>query len=157
MRGWRENVPFKYTGKTVQVDLRSGVDLPDGRRVEFEYDVWARRVARRVTRPAPTGDDILSTTHYVWDEGMLVHEVDVDGGVAPLRSVAVSKGSAGKRGKSTDRPLYEFRDACSQAGTTLRSGDYIESFYNVERLHSFLGYVSPIEFELRAHVTKIAA
>ena len=36
-------------------------------------------------------------------------------------------------------------------------GEYIERFYNVERLHSHLGYVSPIEFELKAHVTTIAA
>lgn len=36
-------------------------------------------------------------------------------------------------------------------------GDYIERFYNVERLHSHLDYVSPIEFELKARVTEIAA
>ena len=28
-------------------------------------------------------------------------------------------------------------------------GDYIDNFYNVERRHSYLGYVNPIEFELR--------
>ena len=36
-------------------------------------------------------------------------------------------------------------------------GEYIEDFYNVERLHSHLDYVSPIEFELKAHVATIAA
>jgi transposase InsO family protein len=36
-------------------------------------------------------------------------------------------------------------------------GDYIENFYNVERLHSTLDYVSPIEFELKAQVEMIAA
>jgi putative transposase len=36
-------------------------------------------------------------------------------------------------------------------------GDYIESFYNVERLHSHLDYVSPIEFELKDRVAAIAA
>jgi len=36
-------------------------------------------------------------------------------------------------------------------------GDYIENFYNVERLHSTLDYVSPIEFELKARVVIIAA
>jgi transposase InsO family protein len=35
--------------------------------------------------------------------------------------------------------------------------DYIEKFYNVERLHSHLDYVSPIEFELKAQVTAVAA
>jgi putative transposase len=36
-------------------------------------------------------------------------------------------------------------------------GHYIESFYNVERLHSHLDYVSPIEFELKTLVAAIAA
>ena len=36
-------------------------------------------------------------------------------------------------------------------------GDYIEKFYNVERLHSHLDYVSPIEFELKSHIAAIAA
>jgi transposase InsO family protein len=35
--------------------------------------------------------------------------------------------------------------------------DYIERFYNVERLHSHLDYVSPIEFELKDQVAAIAA
>lgn len=34
---------------------------------------------------------------------------------------------------------------------------YIEGFYNVERLHSHLDYVSPLEFELKATVAAIAA
>lgn len=36
-------------------------------------------------------------------------------------------------------------------------GEYIERFYNVERLHSHLDYISPVEFELRAQVTAAAA
>lgn len=36
-------------------------------------------------------------------------------------------------------------------------GDYIDRFYNVERLHSHLDYVSPIEFELKEHVSAVAA
>ena len=36
-------------------------------------------------------------------------------------------------------------------------GDYIDNFYNVERRHSHLGYVNPIEFELRAQTLKAAA
>jgi transposase InsO family protein len=36
-------------------------------------------------------------------------------------------------------------------------GEYIDRFYNVERLHSHLDYVSPIEFELKAHVAALAA
>jgi transposase InsO family protein len=36
-------------------------------------------------------------------------------------------------------------------------GLYIESFYNLERLHSTLDYVSPVEFELKAQVAAFAA
>jgi transposase InsO family protein len=36
-------------------------------------------------------------------------------------------------------------------------GSYIEDFYNLQRLHSHLDYVSPIEFELKMHATKKAA
>jgi len=56
------------------------------------------------------------------------------------------------RAELVDDERYRTRGAAEAS-----IGDYIESFYNVERLHSFLDYVSPIEFELRAHVTKIAA
>lgn len=34
-------------------------------------------------------------------------------------------------------------------------GAFIDRFYNVERLHSHLDYVSPLEFELKMHVSRI--
>ena len=44
-------------------------------------------------------------------------------------------------------------ERCSRPGAAEVSiGDYIECFYNSERLHSFLDYVSPIEFELKERV-----
>jgi transposase InsO family protein len=36
-------------------------------------------------------------------------------------------------------------------------GNYLDGFYNTERLHSHLDYVSPIEFELKARVAALAA
>jgi transposase InsO family protein len=36
-------------------------------------------------------------------------------------------------------------------------GGYIDGFYNAERLHSTIGFVSPIEFELRSALLQIAA
>ena len=36
-------------------------------------------------------------------------------------------------------------------------GDYIERFYNIDRMHSYLDYMSPIEFELRNQLNQIAA
>jgi putative transposase len=35
--------------------------------------------------------------------------------------------------------------------------DYLDTFYNPVRRHSFLGYVSPIEFELRRRISEMAA
>jgi transposase InsO family protein len=36
-------------------------------------------------------------------------------------------------------------------GAAIRSiGEYIDNFYNIERRHSFLDYLNPIEFELRS-------
>jgi putative transposase len=36
-------------------------------------------------------------------------------------------------------------------------GEYIEQFYNLQRRHSTLGYLSPVEFELRGQVAAMAA
>jgi putative transposase len=46
--------------------------------------------------------------------------------------------------------------ATRDLGTT-SIGDYIESFYNCARRHSHVGYLSPIEFELRSQTKVIAA
>ncbi len=40
---------------------------------------------------------------------------------------------------------------------TASIGDYIEGFYNCARRHSHVGYVSPIEFELRSQTKAFAA
>jgi putative transposase len=40
---------------------------------------------------------------------------------------------------------------------TASIGDYIEGFYNSARRHSHVGYVSPIEFELRSQTKALAA
>ncbi len=56
------------------------------------------------------------------------------------------------RAELVDDEHYASRDAAEAS-----ISDYIERFYNVERLHSHLDYVSPIEFELRTHVTTVAA
>ena len=45
----------------------------------------------------------------------------------------------------------------SRATAIASISDYIEMFYNLQRRHSFLGYVSPIEFELKARSAALAA
>jgi putative transposase len=56
------------------------------------------------------------------------------------------------RAELVDHETYATREAAERS-----LGDYIESFYNVERLHSFLDYVSPVEFELKARLHASAA
>jgi putative transposase len=45
----------------------------------------------------------------------------------------------------------------SRAAATASIADYIEGFYNPRRRHSHLGFISPIEFELKAHLAAFAA
>ena len=47
------------------------------------------------------------------------------------------------KGEIIDHETFETR-----AEATAAIADYIDNFYNVLRLHSSIGYVSPIEFEL---------
>jgi putative transposase len=52
----------------------------------------------------------------------------------------------------TEHTLYATRDAAIAS-----IANYIERFYNPQRRHSHLGYISPIEFELKAQVAALAA
>ena len=56
------------------------------------------------------------------------------------------------KGELIDHEDYETR-AHAIASIT----DYIEAFYNTRRLHSSIGYVSPIEFELKSRIVELAA
>ena len=51
------------------------------------------------------------------------------------------------RAELVDHERFPTRQAAIDA-----IADYIDNFYNVERRHSHLGYLSPIEFELRSRV-----
>jgi putative transposase len=51
----------------------------------------------------------------------------------------------------------DHEDFASHDAGNASLGDYIENFYNCARRHSHVGYVSPIEFELRSQTQAIAA
>ncbi len=53
----------------------SAVDLPDGRRVEFDYDGFNRRIAKRMLRD----DLVVTSTRWVWDGQRPLHETVMDG------------------------------------------------------------------------------
>ena len=46
--------------------------------------------------------------------------------------------------------LTERVDYATRAQAQRAIGEYIDDFYNVERRHSFNGYVNPVEYELRS-------
>ena len=50
------------------------VALPDGARVEFDYDPFARRLAKRVVREG----EVVERHDYVWDLVSMVHDVKID-------------------------------------------------------------------------------
>jgi len=45
----------------------------------------------------------------------------------------------------------------SHDAATSAIGEYVDEFYNTSRRHSHLGYLSPIEFELRSQIQADAA
>lgn len=49
-----------------------------------------------------------------------------------------------------EKELLAHQSLRSRAETRLIVADFIENYYNLIRLHSYLGYVSPIEFETNA-------
>jgi transposase InsO family protein len=53
--------------------------------------------------------------------------------------------------------LIQFTPYDTRGGATESIGEYIDNFYNPQRRHSYLGYVSPIEFELQDQVAAFAA
>lgn len=56
------------------------------------------------------------------------------------------------RAELVDHEHYATHQAASNS-----IGDYIDNFYNIERRHSFLDYLNPIEFELRSSSIQHAA
>jgi transposase InsO family protein len=51
----------------------------------------------------------------------------------------------------------DHEDFATRAHGTASIGEYIEEFYNCSRRHSHVGYLSPLEFELRSQTNKTAA
>jgi RHS repeat-associated protein len=75
------------------------VERPDGTRVAYEYDAFARRTLKRVTS---AGGAVEREQRFVWDGHAVVHELDRDGAVTtwhwePEGLAPIAKEARGRR------------------------------------------------------------
>lgn len=89
-RGDDPGVRYEWSAR----GLLAAVVLPDGTRVENIYDPYARRVAKRVVSPGGR----VTTTRFVWDRDVLVHEIREP--EAPAGDTAVSYRTYVHRGEA---------------------------------------------------------
>ena len=79
------------------------VERPDGQRVRFGYDPFARRTRKTVVRLNPDGTETLeSETRFVWDGNTVLHELSADAGLTtwywePGTFTPVAKEQGGKQ------------------------------------------------------------
>jgi RHS repeat-associated protein len=70
-RRWR----YRWNG----AGLLSEVQRPDGRKVRFDYDAFARRTRKLLVRTGPDGGEVIeSEIRFVWDGDVVVHELTKD-------------------------------------------------------------------------------
>jgi transposase InsO family protein len=53
--------------------------------------------------------------------------------------------------------MIDHEDFQTRAEATTAIAEFIDGFYNVQRMHSSIGYMSPVEFELRLSASQKAA
>ncbi|WP_437681665.1 RHS repeat-associated core domain-containing protein [Sorangium sp. So ce131] len=66
------SIRYRWNG----LGLLAAVEKPDGTLVELSYDPFARRIGKRTIERAPDGQQReVSSVRFVWDGGVLVHEI----------------------------------------------------------------------------------
>ena len=130
-------------------------------------DLWSRRIVGWALRPTLEADLVcaalaIAVTRRAWRRGLL-HHSDRGAQYTSDRYQALLRGygfrcSMSRPGNCYDNAPVEsfFRTLKTELGATVHRsrpaatatiGDYIERFYNRERLHSTLNYQSPAAFE----------
>jgi RHS repeat-associated protein len=61
--------------------LLSEIQLPDGKRVRFEYDAFARRTRKLTVRVENERETIENEVRYAWDRNVVVHELSSEQGM----------------------------------------------------------------------------
>jgi RHS repeat-associated protein len=91
--------------------MLSEVTKPDGERVRFEYDAFARRTAKRVVQVAADGTETVHAEHrFVWDGHTVLHELDSERGLTtwywePQTFTPVAKEQGGRKWSVTSDHL----------------------------------------------------
>jgi putative transposase len=164
-RAWVGDVTFIQTGEgwlylAVLLDLfsRRVVGWAASATNDRELALAALAVAVRARRPLP------GLLHHT-DRGSPYASHDYRDALEPQGVVA----SMSRTGDCYDNAvaesffatlkgeLVDHEQYATRRSAVLSIGDYIEHFYNTARRHSHLGYLSPIEFELRSQIQKNAA
>lgn len=94
------------------------VTRPDGARVEFEYDLFARRMAKRVL--AEDGKTVRSQIRYRWDGNQLLHELADSG---PARTWCWAPGSLNLVGVDVGGEHYFLAEDPSGTYRTVHQAD----------------------------------
>jgi RHS repeat-associated protein len=71
--------------------LLGAVEKSDGMRVEYAYDVFARRVKKEVFQRRGIERVLVSATRFVWDQDVVVHEIEERPGQAEVIRTLVFK------------------------------------------------------------------
>ncbi|MGH7295640.1 MAG: RHS repeat-associated core domain-containing protein, partial [Polyangiaceae bacterium] len=67
---------WRYTWSGI---LLESVETPEGKRIDFAYDPFARRMIKRVLVRHDTEWDVETSMRFVWDANWLVHEIPAHG------------------------------------------------------------------------------
>ncbi len=86
-----------------------------------------------------------------WDNGV------VESFFATLKKELIYRNSWPLDRTSRCREVQEVRERPSRLRASTAIDEYIDRFYNSRRRHSTLGFVSPMEYELRASSMRLAA
>ncbi len=70
--GKRQSTRYHYDA----FNLLRSVELPDGLVINNVYDAFARRIEKRVSKRQGARVNLVSTTHYIWDQVSVVHQIE---------------------------------------------------------------------------------
>jgi putative transposase len=157
-RAWATDVTYVAT-KQGWLYLAAIIDLFSRRVVGWatsasnDTDLALEALTRALVTRRPTGDWVHhSDRGTVYASGAYIAALEAAGAIRSMSrkgdcwdNAVAESFFATIKGEMIDLTTFATR-----AEATTAIGDYIDRFYNVQRLHSTIGYLSPVDFELRS-------